>query len=107
MSELRQARHAGGGVDHDGGQSTHLGKAHSTGGEHPSLLGRHTGSLASQRKLSTRRLAPVETAVSPVSPWHHDDLSASGSRKDLGSPTAIQRLPVPESPLIGKYAQRV
>ena len=40
--------------------------------------------------MSTQRLAPVDKSImSPVSimsPWKFDDLSASGSRKDLGSP---------------------
>ena len=40
--------------------------------------------------MSTQRLAPVEKSImsptSIMSPWKFDDLSASGSRKDLGSP---------------------
>ena len=109
MGELRAGRQASGGQG--GRQPGHHGKA----GEHPSMLGgRHTGTLASQtnRNLSTRRLAPAE-AVSPVSGWHQDDLSGSGSRRDLSSPGAADRLlldsPViaAECPLIGKYAQEV
>ena len=59
--------------------------------------------------MSTHRLAPEEKSrVSPIStmsPWKFDDLSASGSKREAGSPrhSGSGFNNYGESPLVGKY----
>ena len=68
------------------------------------------GILNANRNLSTRRLAPTHEPVSPMSPWRNDQEPFTSHNKSIesASPSPYGKGDyMPESPLIGKYAEEV